>query len=203
MKKLFRFAVMFTVVYMAVAALAAPVALDEPDLGLNYATNLGLASQNGDVRDTAVDIVKYLMTFLGIIAVVVILIGGFRWMTAGGNEDKIASAKKTITAGAIGLVVILAAFAIVTFVINQLLSASKDSFFVPVLPLKSWWGHLYQHPIAVPFYILVCIQKIHNFYTYLLLHVLNNFCPYKLLRVLQLSHSYNLFLGFPFLHSLK
>ncbi|MCK5060947.1 hypothetical protein KAR28_00185 [Candidatus Parcubacteria bacterium] len=127
MKKLFCFAAMFTVMFMAVSAFALP-AMAQPDLGLNYATNLGLASQNGDVRDTAVDIVKYLMTFLGIIAVVVILIGGFRWMTAGGNEDKIASAKKTITAGAIGLVVILAAFAIVTFVIQITTNAINGEF---------------------------------------------------------------------------
>ena len=127
MKKLFCFAAMFTVMFMAVSAFALP-AMAQPDLGLNYATNLGLASQNGDVRDTAVDIVKYLMTFLGIIAVVVILIGGFRWMTAGGNEDKIASAKKTITAGAIGLIVILAAFAIVTFVIQITTNAINGTF---------------------------------------------------------------------------
>ena len=124
---MFRFAAMFTVMFMAVAAFALP-AMAQPDLGLNYATNLGLASQNGDVRDTAVDIVKYLMTFLGIIAVVIILIGGFRWMTAGGNEDKIASAKKTITAGAIGLIVILAAFAIVTFVIQITTNAINGNF---------------------------------------------------------------------------
>jgi len=58
------------------------------------------------------------MTFLAIIAVIVILIGGFRWMTAAGNEDRVASAKKTIIAGAIGLIIILAAYAIVTFVIT-------------------------------------------------------------------------------------
>ncbi|MCK5211435.1 hypothetical protein KAJ89_01915, partial [Candidatus Parcubacteria bacterium] len=60
---MFCFTAIFAVMFMAVAAFALP-AMAQPDLGLNYATNLGLASQNGDVRDTAVDIVKYLMTFL-------------------------------------------------------------------------------------------------------------------------------------------
>ena len=103
---------------MAPAFLLAATANAQADLGLNYANNLGLANTDEDPRDAAVNIVKYLMTFLGIIAVVVILIGGFRWMTAAGNEDKIAAAKKTIIAGAIGLIVILAAFAIVTFVVQ-------------------------------------------------------------------------------------
>jgi hypothetical protein len=62
--------------------------------------------------------------FLGIVAVVIILIGGFKWMTAGGNEDKTAEARKLITAGIIGLVIILSAFAIAKFVLDQLLSAT-------------------------------------------------------------------------------
>ncbi|RLC39032.1 hypothetical protein DRH27_00715 [Candidatus Falkowbacteria bacterium] len=91
----------------------------DADLGLEYADQLGLANPDDpDPRQMAVNVVKYLMTFLGIIAVVVILIGGFQWMTAGGNEDKVASAKKMIIAGAIGLIIILAAYAIVQFVIN-------------------------------------------------------------------------------------
>jgi len=65
-----------------------------------------------------IDRLRYLMTFLGIIAVIVILYGGFRWLTAAGNEDRVAKAKKTVIAGVIGLIVILAAFAIVTFVVN-------------------------------------------------------------------------------------
>ena len=66
-----------------------------PNIGLNYAANTGLVEANEtDPKQMAVDIVKYLMTFLGIIAVCVILYGGFIWMTASGNEDKVAQAKK-------------------------------------------------------------------------------------------------------------
>lgn len=96
----------------------AALAQNDP-LGFNRAQGIGFSTPaENDPREIAVDIIQYLMTFLGIIAVVVILLGGFRWMTAAGNEDKVASAKKTIIAGAIGLIIILAAFAIVTFVVN-------------------------------------------------------------------------------------
>ena len=105
----------FVFVFMLAASVMPVMA---QDFGINYASNLGLQAQNEDVRDAAVDIIRYLMTFLGLIAVVVILLGGFKWLTAAGNEDKIAEAKKTIIAGVIGLVIILAAFAIVTFVIQ-------------------------------------------------------------------------------------
>lgn len=77
-----------------------------------------------DPRDMAAAIIRIILGFLGIVAVIIILLGGFKWMTAGGNEDKVGEAKKLITAGIIGLVIILAAFAIATFVLNSLISAT-------------------------------------------------------------------------------
>lgn len=119
MKKTFSKIILLLVFAFVLTPVLALPAQAQPNLGLNYAANFGLEQANQeDPRDIAVDIVKYLMTFLGIIAVVVILIGGFKWMTAAGNEDQVAQAKKMIIAGAIGLIVILSAFAIVTFVID-------------------------------------------------------------------------------------
>ena len=65
-------------------------------------------------------IINVVMGLLGVVAVLVILYGGFMWMTAAGNEEKVGKAKKLIIAGIIGLVVIFAAFAIASFVISNL-----------------------------------------------------------------------------------
>ena len=65
-------------------------------------------------------LINVAMGLLGIIAVVIILIGGFQWMTAGGNDDKVAEARKRIFAGIIGLAIILSAWAIAIFVFKQL-----------------------------------------------------------------------------------
>jgi len=85
-------------------------------------SNLGLG--NRDPREIAASVINIFMGFLGIVAVVIILIGGFKWMTAGGNETQIDEAKKMITAGVIGLVIILAAWGITIFVLNALLNAT-------------------------------------------------------------------------------
>ena len=79
-----------------------------------------------DPRGIAANVIKVALGFLGIIAVIIILLGGFKWMTAGGNEDKVGEAKKLITAGIIGLVIILAAFAIATFALDALITATSD-----------------------------------------------------------------------------
>lgn len=98
-------------------------ALTAGDLGLGYGTATGLTSR--DIRSTVASIINVALGLLGIIAVVIILIGGFKWMTAGGNEEKVTEAKKLIAAGVIGLAIILCAYAIATFVINSLVNATS------------------------------------------------------------------------------
>ena len=94
------------------------------DTGASDVGNLtGLG--NEDPRDIVATVINVIMGFLGIVAVIIILIGGFKWMTAGGNEDKVAEARKLIMAGFIGLIIVLASYAIVTFVIGQLLNATN------------------------------------------------------------------------------
>jgi len=86
------------------------------------AASLGLGTTALD--DAVVGLINVMLGFLGLIAVVIILIGGFRWMTAGGNEDKVGQARKTIFAGIIGLAIILFAWGITIFVVQQLGKAS-------------------------------------------------------------------------------
>lgn len=101
---------------------AASSTIDENALGLTYATDIGLGTK--DVRTTIASIIRVAMGMLGIVAVVIILIGGFTWMTAGGNDDKVGEAKKWIFSGVIGLAIILSAYALTNFVITQLISAT-------------------------------------------------------------------------------
>ncbi|OGY51723.1 MAG: hypothetical protein A3J59_03580 [Candidatus Buchananbacteria bacterium RIFCSPHIGHO2_02_FULL_56_16] len=70
------------------------------------------------------DIIKLVLSILGIILIVLIIYAGFLWMTAAGNEDKISKAKKTIAAAVIGLAIVLSAYLITAFVITQLIEAT-------------------------------------------------------------------------------
>ena len=63
-------------------------------------------------------IVQALLGFLGILFVILIIYGGFLWMTAGGEEEQIKKAKKLITNSVIGLAIVLGAF-ILTYFIYQ------------------------------------------------------------------------------------
>lgn len=78
--------------------------------------NLG----NRGLQETVSGVINVALSLLGIVAVVIVLIGGFKWMTAGGSEDKVAEARKLIFSGIIGLAIIMSAWAIARFVIVQL-----------------------------------------------------------------------------------
>jgi len=91
--------------------------------GLNeIAAPLGLGTK--DVRVTIASIINVAMGLLGIVAVLIILLGGFKWMTAMGDSEKTKKAKELIVAGIIGLVIILSAYAIANFALRSILNAT-------------------------------------------------------------------------------
>jgi len=59
----------------------------------------------------------------------VILIGGFQWMTAGGDDGKVETARKWIFSGIIGLAIILSAWAIAKFALKNLAEATQVTGF--------------------------------------------------------------------------
>lgn len=72
------------------------------------------------LRETIAGVINIVLGFLGILATLIILLGGFKWMTSQGNTEKVDEAKKLIGAGVIGLVVILVAYAVARFVLASL-----------------------------------------------------------------------------------
>ncbi|OGL67150.1 hypothetical protein A2856_03730 [Candidatus Uhrbacteria bacterium RIFCSPHIGHO2_01_FULL_63_20] len=69
-------------------------------------------------------LIRAFIGVLGIIAVVIIIFAGFRYMTSGGDVDKTSSAKRMLVQAVVGLVIILSSFAIAQFVLNALTRAS-------------------------------------------------------------------------------
>ncbi len=108
---------------MALALPAFAVNLrDQINEGLNYGTFSGLGTR--DVREVIFLVINVILGFLSIIAILLILWGGFKWMTAGGAEDQIEEAKKIIIAGVVGMAVIFTSYAIATFVVRSLVNVT-------------------------------------------------------------------------------
>ncbi len=95
-------------------------------VGITAVQNSGLQLSGGDVRQTAANIINIALGFLAIIAVIIVLVGGFKYMLSGGSEDKTSEARKLIVSGIIGLAIILSAWAITSFVLGRLLAATSQ-----------------------------------------------------------------------------
>lgn len=65
-------------------------------------------------------VIQIVLGFLGIIFLILIIISGFNWMMAGGNEEQIKTAQGRIKNAIIGLVIVLAAYAITYFIFKYL-----------------------------------------------------------------------------------
>ena len=68
----------------------------------------------------ATPIFNAVLGLVGVISLAIMIYGGYRWMTSGGNEETISEAKRTLTAGAIGLTIIIIAYSVVYFIVNSL-----------------------------------------------------------------------------------
>lgn len=66
------------------------------------------------------NLIGFILGFVGLIVFVFILYGGFLWMTSQGNEEQVTKAKGMITNAIIGFIIVTAAYAIATFVIESI-----------------------------------------------------------------------------------
>lgn len=66
------------------------------------------------------NIINIVLSFLGVLLLIYLIYAGFLWMTSGGDSKKAESAQQYIKNAVIGLIIILASFAISNFVITNL-----------------------------------------------------------------------------------
>lgn len=65
-------------------------------------------------------IILIILTWVGVLFFVLIVFGGFSWMIAEGNQDKIKKAKGVLLNAIVGLIITLAAYAITSFIVERL-----------------------------------------------------------------------------------
>lgn len=87
--------------------------------GINDLAESGVNLGSRDLRDIIAGIVNVFLGFLGVLATLLILYGGFIWMTSNGNADKISRAKRIIINGVVGLMIIVSSYAIARFILQK------------------------------------------------------------------------------------
>ncbi len=114
-------------VSLAIPVFAQGGELTPADLGTDVIGS-ELKLSGGDPRATMSRLINVGLGFLGIFSIVIVLMGGFKYMVSGGSTDKTDEARKLIISGIIGLAIILSAWAITTYAINGVLKATSPEF---------------------------------------------------------------------------
>lgn len=96
-----------------------------------FGTNLDKVAGNFKANSTMsleeriASIIAIFLSFLGVIFLILMIYAGFNWMTAAGDEERISKSKDTIRAAIIGLVIVVAAYALSVFVIERIWGAAS------------------------------------------------------------------------------
>lgn len=80
---------------------------------------------SANVEEIVANIIKVALSLIGVLMVALLVYGGYLWMTAGGEEEKITKAKQIVRNAIIGIAIVLSAYAISVFVVNRLLYATR------------------------------------------------------------------------------
>lgn len=92
-------------------SLAAPVAAAEPEK-----PNVPQPTSGSSLQDILFSVINALLLFAGAVAVLFLIIGGFRYVVSTGNAEQVEGAKKTILYAILGLIIIFIAVVLVQLV---------------------------------------------------------------------------------------
>ena|GEM_PF-4965861 len=91
-------------------------------MGLSYGSETGLGTT--DIRITTAQIVRSLIGILGIVFVVLIILSGVYYLLSKSDPEKVAKAKKILLSAIIGLIIILMAYALTSYILNMLIEVT-------------------------------------------------------------------------------
>jgi uncharacterized membrane protein len=123
-------------VFLPFAALADNPAKSAAQCGVNAAAGVNNVAEsdcpapgNGalNIGDLIKRIINILTMLVGAVAVVMLIVAGFRYVTSAGSDAGTAAAKKTIIYAIVGLIVVALAQVIVHFVINNVVNANSNN----------------------------------------------------------------------------
>lgn len=89
------------------------------DLATGDCANKDTSGGGTDLTDFIAKVLNILSVVVGVVAVIMVIVGGFRYTTSGGKEEGVKSAKNSILYALIGLVIVALAQVIVRFVLNK------------------------------------------------------------------------------------
>lgn len=127
MKKIF-----FVLAFAILALLPAAHSVSAINLGNNLLDSAATTGGYAPATETSFSeilgsVVKYALSFVGVIFLILMVYAGFLWMTARGDEGQVEKAETIIRSSIIGIVIATAAYSIAAFVLPAVLSRTAGN----------------------------------------------------------------------------
>jgi len=139
MKKYIKFLTCILIICFSFLLVTNVIAIDT---GLDTTGNIGYENFGGDAvgkSDLAATIGRIIgagLMFIGLLFLVLMIYGGFLWMTARGNEEQVTRAKELIVQACFGLIIVVSAYLTTRYigetVINSFLGYYEEETFMPL-----------------------------------------------------------------------
>jgi amino acid transporter len=127
-KKIAIFSIIICQFLFIIGGTCLPFVAKADDYGLDTAAkNTGLLPKDNEPVNIVGTVISSALSLVGIVFFLLIFYGGIRWMIAQGNEEEVEKAKKTIIAAVIGLIIVMAAYAITAFVGSRLSGSTETT----------------------------------------------------------------------------
>lgn len=81
----------------------------------------GYDTDQDDINSIIAILIQAMLSLLGVIFLVLLVYGGYLWMTDRGNEEQVKRARNLISAAIIGLIIVVSSYAISIFVFETLM----------------------------------------------------------------------------------
>lgn len=97
-----------------------PLAARAIDTGLETTAQTAGVDTSASIEGIAGTAISQVLGLVGVIFLILMIVAGLMWMTAGGNDEKVAKARKIMTGAVVGLVIVFSSLVITRFVFTAI-----------------------------------------------------------------------------------
>lgn len=127
MKSYLKYLPIVATLAVCVFLVAEPAMAQSPNALKALKLNIDFSNNNDNLFNVLADVITFVLLIGGLLAFFYALLGGFTYLTAGGDTGKADNGRKIIVNAIIGIIVIFLSYSVVRFVVNRVATTDTDS----------------------------------------------------------------------------
>lgn len=85
-----------------------------------FKDQIGQSQDDSFLQTRAGQVIGFILSFVGVLFLILMIYAGLTWMTAGGNKEQVSKARNLMINAVLGLIIVMGAYALTAFIGQQL-----------------------------------------------------------------------------------